>query len=89
MPSRTVLKRSVSISAGKSARQTIVTLADAMRYLDAHGGDDPRWMRTRRALEDAKATGSLRKIRQATRAFEEAVEELAPGSVAVRIPSLR
>ncbi|MGQ3355460.1 MAG: hypothetical protein ACT6XY_05225 [Phreatobacter sp.] len=89
MPKRTLLMRSVSLYPGTEDERVIVTLAEAIRYLDACGGGDPRWLRTRRILEEAKASGSLRHIRQATRAFEEAARILAPGFVARRLRSVR
>lgn len=89
MPKRTLLMRSVSLHHGTEYQQTIVSLAEAIRYLDACGSGDPRWLRTRRILEEAKASGSLRQIRQATRAFEEAARILAPDFVARRLRSVR
>lgn len=89
MPKRTLLMRSVSLHPGTADEQVIISLAEAIRYLDACGGGDPRWIRTRRILEEAKASGSLRQIRQASRSFEEAAHLLAPGFVARRLRSVR
>jgi hypothetical protein len=89
MPKRTLLMRSVSLYTGTENETTIVTLAEAIRYLEACGGADARWLRTRRILEEAKASGSLRHIRQATRAFEDAAAILAPGFVARRLRGVR
>jgi hypothetical protein len=52
---------------------TIKTVQDALHWIEKHVVDDPKWARTRLALQEALTIGSLRKVRAATRAFEEAV----------------
>jgi hypothetical protein len=57
----------------ESGPVTIKTAQDALRWIEKHFVDDPKWARTRLALQEAQTVGSLRKVRAATRAFEEAV----------------
>jgi hypothetical protein len=53
----------------------IKTVPEALQWIDRHIGDDPTWTRTRRALSEAATERSLRTIRAATRAFEEAIRK--------------
>ena len=55
---------------------TIKTVKDALRWIELHtNGSDPGWMRAARALSDARSDGSLRKLRAATRAFEDTLRQ--------------
>ena len=52
---------------------TIKTVQDALRWIEKHIVDDPKWTRTLLALQESQMIGSLRKVRAATRAFAEAI----------------
>lgn len=68
------LKRQIHAEneAGEPVR--IKTVADALRWIDLHAATEPGWARTRWLLLEAESQQSLRKIRAATRAFEEAIK---------------
>lgn len=70
------LKRPVSVAGERGEHNLIRTVPEALAWIEAHRGDRACLTRTRRALTDAAAEGSLRRIRSATRAFEEAVARL-------------
>jgi len=73
-----LLKRLIVVESALGERALIRTVTDALAWIDLHAAADPSWARTRRALSDAASDASLRKIRAATRAFEEAVAKAAP-----------
>ncbi len=75
MPEVSQLKRPIRVEMPDGKPALIKTVPEALRWIELHVGDDPAWTRTRRALSEASAEGSLRKIRAATRAFEEAVQK--------------
>ena len=52
---------------------TIKTVQDALHWIEKHFVNDPKSAAPRLALQEAQTVGSLRKVRAATRAFEEAV----------------
>ena len=73
MPERVQLRKAVIAWTDEAGPVTIKTVQDALRWIEKHVADDPKWARTRVALQEAQVVGSLRKVRAATRAFEEAI----------------
>jgi hypothetical protein len=71
------LKRWIVVENATGERALIRTVTEALAWIDLHAASDPSWARTRRSLSDAASDASLRKIRAATRAFEEAVAKAA------------
>lgn len=73
MPEQVQLRKPVVAWTDEAGPVTIKTVQDALRWIEKHIADDPKWTRTRLALQEAQMLGSLRKVRAATRAFEEAI----------------
>ncbi len=68
------LKRRIELEMPNGQVETVRTVQDALRWIERHADkSDPNWTRAWRALSEAKSDGSLRKLRSATRAFEDTV----------------
>jgi len=59
----------------KDSTVLVRTVSDALLWLDQRQCFAPHWSRTRKCLLDAKVKRSLRARRNATRAFQEAMEK--------------
>lgn len=70
------LKRAISVRISHDEIRDIALISEALRFIDDHAGSDTSWIRTRRLLGDAAADPSLRRVRAATRAFDETVRKL-------------
>ena len=70
------LRRQIRLARPDGTVEKIRTIKEALRWVEFHtDAHDPRWQRAAKALKAAKADGSLRELRAATRAFEEALRQ--------------
>ncbi len=68
------LRRQIELDMPDGTVRKIKTVKEALRWVEAHADRcDPAWRRAAKALEAAKADGSLRELRAATRTFEDAL----------------